>query len=80
MSKAKQNIIMLMEQPKGYFDISLQAANMCWNRFCIDEEAGFESSGVYSLEQGSKSRQKSCTIRTIFTTKVLLCTIFQLSQ
>ena len=34
----------------------------------------------YDIDQGSKSRQKSCTIRTIFTTKVLSCTIFQLSQ
>ena len=29
---------------------------------------------------GSKSRQKLCTIRTIFTTKFVSCTIFQLSQ
>lgn len=52
MSKTKQNIIVLMEQPKDAFDISLQAANMCLNTFCIDEEAGFECSGVYQLKEG----------------------------
>ena len=41
---------MLVEQPKEAFDISLQAGRMCLNRFCIDEEAGFEFSAVYRLK------------------------------
>ena len=49
MSKTKQNIIMLHEPLKDAFDISLQAGNMLSNRFCIDEEAGFEFSGVHHL-------------------------------
>ena len=52
MSTTKQNIIMLLEQRKDAFDISLQAANMSLNRLCIDEEAGFECSGVYQLKEG----------------------------
>ena len=50
MPKTKQNIIMLQEPSKNAFNISLQAGNMCLNRFCIDEEAGFEFSGVYHLD------------------------------
>ena len=41
---------MLQEPSKDAFDISLQAGNMLFNRFCIDEEAGFEFSGVYRLK------------------------------
>ena len=41
---------MLYEPSKDAFDISLQAGNMYFNRFCIDEEAGFEFSGVYPLD------------------------------
>ena len=28
------------------YDISFNAAKMCFNRFCIDEDAAFEFSGV----------------------------------
>jgi len=51
MSRTKQNIILLQEPSIEAYDISLQAGNMCLNRFCIDEEAGFELSGVYSLKK-----------------------------
>ena len=50
MSRTKQNIIVLQEPLNDAFDISLQAGNMLSNRFCIDEEAGFEFSGVYHLK------------------------------
>ena len=43
---------MLMEPSNNAFDISLRAANMCLNRFCIDEDAGYECSGVYDLKEG----------------------------
>ena len=44
-----QNIIVLVEPSAAAWDISWKAANMILNRFCIDEDASFESSGVYSL-------------------------------
>ena len=32
---------------------------MCLNRFCIDEDAAFESSGVYYLEKESEKLRRS---------------------
>ena len=32
------------------FDISLKGGKMCFNRFCIDEDAAFELSGVHYLK------------------------------
>ena len=51
MSRTKQRITFLQELSENAFDISLQAGNMCLNTFCIDEEAGFELSGVYGLKK-----------------------------
>ena len=44
-----QNLVFFMEPST----ISLKAVNMCLNRFCIDEDAEFESSGVHYLEKMS---------------------------
>ena len=41
----------MQELSENAFDISLQAGNMFLNRFFIDEEAGFELSGVYGLKK-----------------------------
>ena len=41
----------MQEPSKDGFDISWKAENMYLNRFCIDEEAGFEVSGVYRLNE-----------------------------
>ena len=54
MSPIKQNIIVLQEQSEETYDISLYAGNMYLNRLCIDEDAGFELSGVYLLNKGYK--------------------------
>ena len=51
--KTKQKVVILQEQSKDGFDISWKAGNMYLNRFCIDEEAGFEVSGVYRLNDVS---------------------------
>ena len=32
-------------------DVSLKAGKMYLNRFCVDEDAAFESNGVYYLEK-----------------------------
>ena len=48
-----QNLVFLMEPTKQKSEISLKAGNMCLNRFCIDEDASFELSGVYDLKKWS---------------------------
>ena len=34
-------------------ETSLKTGNMCINRFCIDEDAAFELSGVYDIQSSS---------------------------
>ena len=48
-----QNLVFLMEPPEEEYDTSLKAGNMYLNRFCIDEDASFELSGVYDLKKPS---------------------------
>ena len=62
MSRIIQNLVFLKEPPifdnhLSFFtsslnqsDISAMAGNMYLNRFCIDEDAAFEVSGIYNLE------------------------------
>ena len=57
MSKIMQNLVVMMEPPRDASDISLKAGRMCLNRFCIDEDAAFELSGVYDLKNLKKRRQ-----------------------
>ena len=45
-----QNIVLLIDPPKDGSDISIKAGNMILNRFCIDEEASYELSGIYYLD------------------------------
>ena len=44
-----QNVVILMD-PKCAWDNSNKAGMMYFNRFCIDEDAAFESTGVYHLK------------------------------
>ena len=53
MPKMMQNIVFLMEPPEEEYDTSLKAGNMYLNRFCIDEDAAVELSGVYDLKKPS---------------------------
>ena len=46
-----QNLIVLMEPSEEAFDISLKGVNMIFNRFCIDEDAAFEFSGINYFEE-----------------------------
>ena len=48
-----QNIILLIEPYKEACEISFKSGNMCLNRFCIDEDAGNEISGIYYLKEAS---------------------------
>ena len=53
MSKILQNLVVLMAPIKDAHDHSLKAGNMILNRFCIDEDAAFEFSGVNYLTKSS---------------------------
>ena len=51
MSKKMQNLVVFMEPPEHAYDTPLKGGNMILNRFCIDEDAAFELSGVHYLEK-----------------------------
>ena len=53
MSKIMQNLVVLMEPSEDAYDYSLKAGNMILNRFCIDEDAAFELSGVSDIKKPS---------------------------
>ena len=53
MSKIMQNLVVMMEPSEDAWKTSLKAGNMIFNRFCIDEDAAFELSGVNYLEKSS---------------------------
>ena len=51
MPKRKQVISIFVEKSgERTYDVSVKAANMYMNRFCIDEEAAFELSDVNYLK------------------------------
>ena len=54
MSKTMQNLVVLMEPSQDACDVSLKGGNMILNRFCIDEDAAFELSGVHYLKTSSQ--------------------------
>ena len=54
MSKIIQNLVVFMEPSEEAHDNSFKAGNMILNRFCIDEDAAFELSGVNFLKKSSK--------------------------
>ena len=54
-SKTKQNLVVFMEPSEDGYQIDMQAGNMILNRFCIDEDAAFELSGVNYLEKPCQS-------------------------
>ena len=62
MPQIKQNLVILMKPTDRFFyhrfDISHKCGNMCLNRFCIDEEASFELSGVRFFNQSWKATVK----------------------
>ena len=53
MSKVMQNLVVLMEPSKDAWQTPLKTGNMILNRFCIDEDAAFELSGVNYLKKSS---------------------------
>ena len=53
MSKKMQNLVVFMEPSEDAYDTPLKGGNMILNRFCIDEDAAFELSGVNSFKKSS---------------------------
>ena len=49
MSKVMQNLVVLMDPSERAAEIPLKVGKMVLNRFCIDEGAAFELSGVNYL-------------------------------
>ena len=54
MSKKMQNLVFFMESDEKVYRTPLKGGNMILNRFCIDEDAAFELSGVYFFEKSSE--------------------------
>ena len=53
MPKKSQNIVILLE-PKWMmnpWEMSSKSGNMFLNRFCVEEDAGFELSGVHFFQK-----------------------------
>ena len=53
MPKIMQNLVVLMEPSEHAWNTSVRGGNMILNRFCIDEDAAFELSGVNYLTKSS---------------------------
>ena len=53
MSKIMQNLVVLMKPSNFAYETPLKGGNMILNRFCIDEDAAFELSGVNYLKKSS---------------------------
>ena len=51
MSKIMQNLVVLMGPSNDASETPLKVGNMILNRFCIDEDAAFELSGVNYLKK-----------------------------
>ena len=49
-----QNLLVLIEPFEDAHETPLKAGNMILNRFCIDEDAAFELSGVHYLKTSSQ--------------------------
>ena len=54
MPSTGQNVIILMESSEDGWNISSKGGGMCLNRFCIEEDAAFECSGVFDLFESSR--------------------------
>ena len=55
MAKIMQNLVVLMEPSEDAWVTPLKIGNMILNRFCIDEDAFFELSGVNYLKKSSQA-------------------------
>ena len=57
MPEIMQNLVVFMDPCENAYDISLKDGNKFLNRFCIDEDAAFELSGVHYLKNCGRYRK-----------------------
>ena len=55
MSKIMQKLVVLIDPSRFAYNCSMKGGKMCFNRFCIDEDAAFELSGVHYFKGKSYS-------------------------
>ena len=60
-----QNLVVLMEPSEDAYITPLKVGNMILNRFCIDEDAAFELSGVNYLKKSSADIKHGRSIKFI---------------
>ena len=58
-----------MSRCKDAEDISWKAGNLFLNRFCIDEDAACELSGVYNLKEWSRDQSEHPEFLTLWDSK-----------
>ena len=63
MSKIMQNLVVFMEPSEKDWITPLKGGNMILNRFCIDEDAAFELSGVNYLKKSSYEMRNGESIK-----------------
>ena len=57
-----QNLVVFMEPSENAYSTPLKGGNMILNRFCIDEDAAFELSGVISLTKTSEEIERGVSL------------------
>ena len=57
----RQNLVFFMEPSEDAFETPLKGGSMIFNRFCIDEKAAFELSGVNYIKKWSFKTANSST-------------------
>ena len=82
MPKNMQNLVVFTEPSENAFEtplklkmhlkLLLKAGNMILNRFCIDEDAAFELSGVNSLKKASADLINSIDREDGYSPKLIL--------
>ena len=62
MTEIKQNLVVFMEENEDPWRTNVKAGNMCLNRFCIEEDAAFESE-VYYLNKPAKYSSSTSKVK-----------------
>ena len=71
MSRATQNVTVIINTREEPSDISNAAANMILNRFCIDENAAFELSGVHHANKLPSEITSQTWLQKLFKGKLI---------
>ena len=66
MTKTNHNLALLIQPTEDLWNISWRAGNMLLNRFHIDEDAAFESAGIYNLSSNGTNNSKGKDLKLVF--------------